>query len=413
MDPEKIRSVLNQDECAETKECETTDIYLLPPHEDPETCTSWLRMRNRDGHYTLMFEETVCDGDVMISPRIKFEVGVRILGGLMALGYEVGAIMKRRSREWSDELISVKIDWIEGLDRSFTQIQGKVRAAVVEAGSKLGLDGTYIPHSYIEQVQLEEMTEELRHITEEMRDKFVTAANRTYPYHANGAHHNPANPNGTPSKMMNGGIPSKMIPSIERTSSGSALLGSAPRGRRDARSESVTRLQDAVRRRRPDSRGPRPDGGGNGGNASNGSNSRGGDAEWADGNAVAPAEVADLMSPGVPGRPPLPQAMTPPYVHPPAARRPRRDGGAAAYSTSTSTTGEAQEAAGAAGARARTTRVPAGGAARGRGPGIPPPLLGDGTAIAIARVCRPRGRFPARPRRFTRRRTSPGSSSGA
>ena len=51
--------------------------------EDPETCTSWLRMRNRDGHYTLMFEETVCDGDVMISPRIKFEVGVRILGGLM------------------------------------------------------------------------------------------------------------------------------------------------------------------------------------------------------------------------------------------------------------------------------------------------------------------------------------------
>jgi hypothetical protein len=30
-----------------------------------------------------MFEETVCDGDVMISPRIKFEVGVRILGGLM------------------------------------------------------------------------------------------------------------------------------------------------------------------------------------------------------------------------------------------------------------------------------------------------------------------------------------------
>ena len=147
-----------------------------PPHEDPETCTSWLRMRNRDGLYTLMFEETMCDGDVMISPRIKFEVGVRILGGLMALGYEVGAIMKRRSREWSDELLSVKVDWIEGLDRSFTQIQGKVRAAVVEAGSKLGLDGTYIPHSYIEQVQFEEMTEELRHMTAEMKDTFVLAA---------------------------------------------------------------------------------------------------------------------------------------------------------------------------------------------------------------------------------------------
>ena len=177
--PEKIREVLDQDGVVETSEVESTDIYLLPPHEDPETCTSWLRMRNRDGHYTLMFEETVCDGDVMISPRIKFEVGVRILGGLMALGYEVGAIMKRRSREWSDELLSVKIDWIEGLDRSFTQIQGKVRAGVVEAASKLGLDGTYIPHSYIEQVQLEEMTEELRSMTAEVRDKFVNAARRS------------------------------------------------------------------------------------------------------------------------------------------------------------------------------------------------------------------------------------------
>ena len=192
----------------------------------------------------------------------------------MALGYEVGAIMKRRSREWSDELISVKIDWIE-LDRSFTQIQGKVRAAVVEAGSKLGLDGTYIPHSYIEQVQLEEMTEELRHITEEMRDKF-NAWEQDVPVPRQRRAPQPANPNGTPSKMMNGGIPSKMIPSIERTSSGSALPARRGAGRGE-RSESHA-APGRVRRRRPDSRGPRPDGGGNGGNASNRSNSRGGDA---------------------------------------------------------------------------------------------------------------------------------------
>lgn len=34
----------------------TYDIYLLPPGEDPETCQSYLRMRNRDGKYSLMFE---------------------------------------------------------------------------------------------------------------------------------------------------------------------------------------------------------------------------------------------------------------------------------------------------------------------------------------------------------------------
>ena len=175
VDEAMAREVLSSDGFKHEEETEVTDIYLLPPGDDPETCTSWLRMRNRDGHYTLMFEETVCDGDVMISPRINFEVGVRILGGLMALGYEVGAIMKRRSKSWSDELLTIKVDWIEGLDRSYTQIQGKVRAAVEEAGTKLGLDGTYVPHSFIEQVQLERMTDELREMTAEMKDKFVTA----------------------------------------------------------------------------------------------------------------------------------------------------------------------------------------------------------------------------------------------
>jgi hypothetical protein len=32
------------------------DIYLLPPGEDPESCQSYLRMRNKDGKYNLMFE---------------------------------------------------------------------------------------------------------------------------------------------------------------------------------------------------------------------------------------------------------------------------------------------------------------------------------------------------------------------
>lgn len=231
MQEDDVRAVLS-DDYTSVAEQETTDIYLLPPNEDPETCTSWLRMRNRNGRYTLMFEETVCDGDVMISPRIKFEVGVRILGGLMALGYEVGAIMKRRSRSYSDEMLEVKIDWIEGLDRSFTQIQGKVRAAVEEAGTKLGLDGTYVPHSYIEQVQLEEMTEELRNLTEEMKDKFVMAANRS----------------------------SMDIPHLERSNSGFGLGSIRSRQERAAKQESVTRLQDAVRKRRSE----RGNGNGNG-----------------------------------------------------------------------------------------------------------------------------------------------------
>jgi hypothetical protein len=91
-------------------------------------------------------------------------------------------------------------------------------------------------------------------MTMEMKDKFVMAANRGYDG-----------------------------PSIERTNShvglGSIAMNSAGRGRKEARSESVTRLQDAVRKKRKDSRGPGSDNGwgsnggehdGNGGNGGNG-----------------------------------------------------------------------------------------------------------------------------------------------
>ena len=54
---EQIKGVLHGN-TVETNE-ETYDIYLLPPGEDPETCQSYLRMRNRDGKYCLMFEVAI------------------------------------------------------------------------------------------------------------------------------------------------------------------------------------------------------------------------------------------------------------------------------------------------------------------------------------------------------------------
>lgn len=56
MDVDQIKAVF-PDEYKEITE-ETYDIYLLPPSEDPEACQSYLRMRNKDGKYTLMFEVT-------------------------------------------------------------------------------------------------------------------------------------------------------------------------------------------------------------------------------------------------------------------------------------------------------------------------------------------------------------------
>jgi hypothetical protein len=51
-------------------------------------------------------------------------------------------------------------------------VQGRLRSAVEEAGKKLGLNGTYIAHSYIEQVQLEQLTKELTSLTDDLKERF-------------------------------------------------------------------------------------------------------------------------------------------------------------------------------------------------------------------------------------------------
>lgn len=51
---DQIKAVISENHKESTEE--TYDIYLLPPGEDPEVCQSYLRMRNRDGKYNLMFE---------------------------------------------------------------------------------------------------------------------------------------------------------------------------------------------------------------------------------------------------------------------------------------------------------------------------------------------------------------------
>lgn len=40
----------------------------------------------------------------------------------MALGYEIGTIMKRTSTSYSDDKICIKLDDIEGMDQTFVQV---------------------------------------------------------------------------------------------------------------------------------------------------------------------------------------------------------------------------------------------------------------------------------------------------
>lgn len=62
------------------------------------------------------------DNPFVISPRITFEVSVRLLGGLMALGYTIATILKRSSHVFSNDGVCVKIDWLEQLNRRYIQV---------------------------------------------------------------------------------------------------------------------------------------------------------------------------------------------------------------------------------------------------------------------------------------------------
>lgn len=166
---DQIKAVLSEERTETTEE--TYDIYLLPPGEDPEACQSYLRMRNRDGKYNLMFEEWVTDSPFIISPRITFEVSVRLLGGLMALGYTIAAILKRTSHCFFDDKVCIKTDWLEQLNRRYVQVQGKDRLYVKNVAEQLGLDGSYVPRTYIEHIQLEKLVNDVMALPDDLKTK--------------------------------------------------------------------------------------------------------------------------------------------------------------------------------------------------------------------------------------------------
>ena len=80
-----------------------------------------------------MFAEYVVSDPFIVSPRVSFEVPVRILGGLMALGYTIGSIMSRTSfqlvckaKTANKPSVVVKWDKVEKLG-CFVQVQGDCR----------------------------------------------------------------------------------------------------------------------------------------------------------------------------------------------------------------------------------------------------------------------------------------------
>ena len=104
-----------------------SSVFFVPDISPFTTTVCLLRNCTNSLKYDLIvcyphFQEWVTDIPFVISPRITFEVSVRLLGGLMALGYTIATILKRNSHVFSDDKVCVKIDWLEQLNRQYLQV---------------------------------------------------------------------------------------------------------------------------------------------------------------------------------------------------------------------------------------------------------------------------------------------------
>ena len=107
----KVKSILSR-AAASINSHEKLDLSLLSLSEvvsgDCDFCFWWLSL-----------------AALMIG---LLQVSVKILGGLMALGYEIGSILKRNSISYSDDKLTIKIDDIEGMDQKFVQASAAYHA---------------------------------------------------------------------------------------------------------------------------------------------------------------------------------------------------------------------------------------------------------------------------------------------
>nr|GMC50728.1 uridine-cytidine kinase C-like isoform X1 [Ipomoea batatas]GMC55257.1 uridine-cytidine kinase C-like isoform X1 [Ipomoea batatas] len=89
----------------------------------------------------------------------------------MALGYTIASILKRSSHVFSDDKVCVKTDWLEQLNRHYIQVQGRDRLYVKWIGTQLGLEGSYVPRTYIEQIQLEKLVNDVMALPADLKTK--------------------------------------------------------------------------------------------------------------------------------------------------------------------------------------------------------------------------------------------------
>ncbi|KAK9106111.1 hypothetical protein Scep_022955 [Stephania cephalantha] len=128
------------------------EMYLRPPSAREEARISdWIKVRQSGIRYYLSLgDQRFVDKNYIIRPKAEFEVGRMTLGGLLALGYIVVVSYKRASKTVYDGNISVSLETIDTLGRTFIVFRGTDRKVIGAEVRRIGIKGPWITKSYLE-----------------------------------------------------------------------------------------------------------------------------------------------------------------------------------------------------------------------------------------------------------------------
>ncbi|EGC33490.1 hypothetical protein DICPUDRAFT_98541 [Dictyostelium purpureum] len=133
-----------------------SDMYLYPPKYGADGISqadkrNWIRIRRSDvGQFNIYFYNEIMDGAVNTRPLLNFEISVKTIGGLLSLGYQIGAILNRTVEVWYEKSgIVVTKEYIKELEKHFIQIKGQSRREVLDLAEKLKITGNHVPQTFL------------------------------------------------------------------------------------------------------------------------------------------------------------------------------------------------------------------------------------------------------------------------
>ncbi|KAF2072413.1 hypothetical protein CYY_006270 [Polysphondylium violaceum] len=132
-----------------------SDMYLYPPKYGSDGIsqadkTNWIRIRRTDGQFHIYFYNEIMDGAVNTRPSLNFEISVKTIGGLLSLGYQIGAILNRTVEVFYEKSgIIITKEYIKELEKHFIQIKGSNRREVLGFAEKLKITGHHVPQTFL------------------------------------------------------------------------------------------------------------------------------------------------------------------------------------------------------------------------------------------------------------------------